>query len=142
VRNVRKGYYFEEAINHWTQSTKRRVDEKARVELGIHLPRSCHIVLDDVCSLNEKDDDRDAPDSFKHDQLRVGLVPLVASSPQALKKSNFSAAGPPRSSRKRKCNTAEQLVASVSGDGEVKENDGWRASGDGKGMVKRVGSSL
>jgi hypothetical protein len=46
---------------------KRRVDERARVELGIRLPRSRHVILDDVRALNEKDEGRDALDSPKHD---------------------------------------------------------------------------
>ena len=142
VKNARKGYSFDEAIDHWTWSMKRRVSERARVELRIRLPRSRHVILDDVRSLNEKDDDRDAPDSPKHDQLRVELVPPVAPSPQTLKKPDFSAAGLSRAPRKRKRNTAEQPVVSVSSDGDVGESDGWRMLENGKEMVKRVGKSL
>jgi hypothetical protein len=98
---------------------KWRVNERARVELGIRLPRSRHVILDDVRSLNEKDDDRDAPDSPEHDQLRVELVAPAALSPQAVKKPDFSAAGPPRAPRKRKRNTVEQSAVTVSGDGDA-----------------------
>jgi hypothetical protein len=142
VKNARKGYSFEEAIDHWTQSMKQRVDERARVELGIRLPRSRHVILDDVRALNEKDEGRDAPDSPEHDQLRVELVAPVAPSPQALQKHDFSAAGPPRAPRKRKRNTAEQLAVTTSGSGDADESDGWRLSENGKEMVKRVGNSL
>jgi hypothetical protein len=117
AKNARKGYTFDEAIDHWTRSMKRRINKRARVELGIRLPRSRYVILDDVRSLNERDDDRDVPDSPKHDQLRVELVPPVAPSPQALKKPDFSAAGPPRAPSKRKRNTAEQPVVSMSSDG-------------------------
>jgi hypothetical protein len=96
---------------------KRRINKRARVELGIRLLRSCYVILDDMRSLNERDDDRDVPDSPKHDQLRVKLVPPVAPSPQALKKPDFSAAGLPRAPSKCKRNTAEQPVVSMSSDG-------------------------
>jgi hypothetical protein len=146
VKNARKGYSFEEAIDHWTRSMKRRVNERARVELGIRLPRSRHVILDDVRSLNdelnEKDHERDAPDSPKHDQLRVELVSPAAPNTQALKKPDFSTAGPPRVPRKRKRNTGELSAASVSIDGDVEENDGWRVLENGRETVKRVGNSL
>jgi hypothetical protein len=142
VKNARKGYSFDEAIDHWTQSMKRRINERARVELGIRLPRSRRVILDDVRSLNDKDDDRDVPESPKHDQLRVELVAPVALSPQAVKKPDFSAAGPPRAPRKRKRNAAEQLAVTVSGDGDLEERNGWRLLENGKEMVKRVGNSL
>jgi hypothetical protein len=138
VKNARKGYSFEEAIDHWTRSMKRRINERARVELGIRLPRSRHTILDDVRSLsdklNEKDYNRDAPDSPKHDQLRVELVLPAAPNTQALKKPDFSTAGPPRVPRKRKRNIGELSTANVSIDGDVEEN--------GIEMVKRVGNSL
>jgi hypothetical protein len=142
VKNARKGYSFEEAIDHWTQSMKRRVDERARVELGIRLPRSRHVILDDVRALNEKDEGRDAPDSPEHDRLRVELVAPIAPSPQAFKKPDFSAAGPPRAPRKRERNTVEQSAFTASGSGDAEESDGWRLLEDGKEMVKRVGNSL
>jgi hypothetical protein len=121
---------------------KRRINERARVELGIRLPRSRHVILDDVRSLNEREDDRNVPDSPKHDQLRVELLPPVAPSPQALKKHDFSAAGPPRAPRTRKRNTAKQPVVSMLGDGDLEESDGWRVLENGKEIVKRVGKSL
>jgi hypothetical protein len=114
VKNAQKGYTFDRAIDHWTWSMKQCINERAQVELRICLPCSCYVILDDVCSLNERDDDRDVPDSPKHDQLRVELVPPVAPSPQALKKPDFSAAGPPRAPSKRKRNTAERPVVSMS----------------------------
>ena len=120
------------------------------MELRIRLLRSRHVILDDVRSLNEKegsncksrDSDRhDAPDSLKHDQLRVELVTLASLRPQALKKPDFSVAGPPRVLRKRKRNTAELSVETVSGE-DTEENDGWRVLENGKEIVKRVGKSL
>lgn len=146
VKNARKGYSFEEAIDHWTRSMKRRINERARVELGIRLPRSRHVILDDVRSLNAelngKDPDRDPPDSPKHDRLRVELVPPAAVSTQALKKPDFSTAGPSRAPRKRKRNTGDLSAETVSGDGDAEESGGWRVLGNGKEMVKRVGNAL
>lgn len=149
AKNARK-YSLDEAIDHWSRSMKRRINERARVELGIRLPRSRHVILDDVRSLNEKEggnresrdgDGHDAPDSPRHDQLRVELVAPASLHPQALKKPDFSAAGPPRVPRKRKRNTAELSVETVSGE-DTEENDGWRVLENGKEMVKRVGKSL
>lgn len=142
VKNARKGYSFQEAIDHWTQSMKRRINERARMELGIRLPRSRHVILDDVRSLNDKDDSRDVPDSPKHDQLKVELVAPGAPSLQPVKKPDFSAADPPRVSRKRKRNTAELSAETVSGDGDAEESGGWRVLENGKEMVKRVGKAL
>lgn len=150
AKNARKGYSLEEAINHWSRSIKRRINERARVELRIRLPRSRYVILDDVRSLNEKEggdcgsrdgDRHDAPDSPKHDQLRVELVALASLRPQALKKPDSSVAGPPRVPRKRKRNTAKLSAEIVSGE-DTEENDGWRVLGNGKEMVKRVGKSL
>jgi hypothetical protein len=101
---------------------KRRVDERARVELGIRLLRSCYVILDDVRALNEKDKGRNAPDSPKHNQLRVELV-AIAPSPQVPKKPDFSAAGPPRAPRKRKRDTVGQSPVTASGSRDTEESD-------------------
>lgn len=83
--NARRGYSLDKAIDHWTQSMRRRTDESARREHRISLLRSCHIILDDVRSLNEKVPNEDSSDtsqvrqvmlldSLKDDRLRVELV--------------------------------------------------------------------
>jgi hypothetical protein len=80
--NARRGYSLEKAINHWTQSMRRRTDESARREHRINFPRSRHIILDDVRSLNEGNPDDDSsdtahayqvvlPNSPEDDRLRV-----------------------------------------------------------------------
>jgi hypothetical protein len=151
--NARRGYSLEKAIDHWTQSMRRRTDESARREHRISLPRSRHIILDDVRSLNERNPDDDSsdttharqvvlPDSPKDDRLRVELVPAFASTLPPQKKPDFSAARPSRASRKRKQNTSEAAVVESSGDESGREGDGWRVVSGGKEMVKRVKNSL
>ena len=151
--NARRGYSLEKAIGHWTQSMRCRTDESARREHRISLPRSRHIILDDVRSLNEKvpnEDSSDAsqvrqvtlPDSPKDDRLRVELVTGFEGTLPSQKKPGLSAARPPRPPRKRKRNASEAAVVDSSGDEGEQEGDGWRVVADGKEMVKRVKNSL
>lgn len=150
--NARRGYSLDKAIDHWTQSMRRRTDESARREHRISLPRSRHIILDDVRSLNEKvpnEDSSDAsqvrqvtlPDSPKDDRLRVELVPAFEGTLPPQKKPNLSAARPSRP-RKRKRNASEVAVVDSSADESGQEGDGWRVVADGKEMVKRVKNAL
>jgi hypothetical protein len=151
--NARRGYSLEKAINHWTQSMRRRTDESARREHRINFPRSRHIILDDVRSLNEGNPDDDSsdtahayqvvlPNSPEDDRLRVELVPAFTSTLSPQKKPDLSAARPFRDPRKRKRNTSEVAVVESSGDESGRESDGWRVVSDGKEMVKRVKNSL
>lgn len=151
--NARRGYSLEKAIDHWTRSMQRRTDESARREHRISLPRSRHLILDDVRSLNERvpnDDSSDAsqarqvtlPDSPKDDRLRVELVPAFEGTLLPQKKSDFSVAGPSRPPRKRKKNTSEAAVVDSATEESGQEADGWRIVGDGNEMVKRVKNSL
>jgi hypothetical protein len=88
--NARCGYSLEKAIDYWTQSMQRRTNKSARCEHRISLLRSCHIILDDVRLLNERNPDDDSsdtahahqvvlPDSPEDDRLRVELVPAFTS---------------------------------------------------------------
>jgi hypothetical protein len=151
--NARHGYSFEKAIDHWTQSMRRRTDESARREHRINLPRSRHIILDDVRSLNERGPNEGSPesphpphvtlpDSPRDDRLRVELVPAFEGILPLQKKPDFSAARPSRPPRKRKRNASEAAVVDSSGDEGEQESDGWRVVADGKEMVKRVKNSL
>ncbi|KAI1000004.1 hypothetical protein K3495_g8193 [Podosphaera aphanis] len=151
--NARRGYSLEKAIDHWTRSMQRRTDESARREHRISLPRSRHLILDDVRSLNERvpnDDSSDAsqarqvtlPDSPKDDRLRVELVTAFEGTLPPQKRPDFSAARPPRPPRKRKRNTSEAAVVNSSAEESGQEADGWRIVGDGNEMVKRVKNSL
>jgi hypothetical protein len=151
--NARRGYSLEKAIDHWTQSMRRRTDEGARREHRISLPRSRHVILDDVRSLNERDPNEDSssasdarhitlPDSPKDDRLRVELVTAFEGTLPPQKKSDFSAARPSRPPKKRRRNTSEAAVVDSSGDDGGQEADGWRVVADGKEMVKRVKNSL
>jgi hypothetical protein len=125
--NARRGYSLEKAIDHWTQSMRRRTDESARREHRISLPRSRHVILDDVRSLNERYPNEDSsntsdarhitlPDSPKDDRLRVELVTAFEGTLPPQKKSGFSAARPSRPTKKRKRNTSEAAVVDSSGD--------------------------
>jgi hypothetical protein len=135
--NAQRGYSLEKAIDYWTQSMRRRIDKSARHEHRINLPRSCHIILDDVHSLNERNPDDDSsdttharqavlPDSPEDDWLRVELVPAFASTLPPQKKPDLSAARPSRAPRKRKQSTSEAAVIDSSGDESGREDDGWR----------------
>jgi len=135
IMNARRGYSLEKATDHWTQSMRRRTNESARREHRISLPRSRHIILDDVRSLNERNPDDDSsdtthahqivhPGSPKDDQLRVELVPAFTSTLPPQKKPDFSAARPSRTPRKRKQNTSEAAVVESSGDESAHEGDG------------------
>lgn len=150
--NARRGYSLEKAIDHWTRSMQRRTDESARREHRISLPRSRHLILDDVRSLNDRapnEDSSDAsqprqvtlPDSPKDDRLRVELVPAFEGTLPLQKKPDLSAARPSRP-RKRKRNTSEAAVVNSSADESGQEGDGWRVVADGKEMVKRVKNAL
>ena len=132
---------------------QRRTDESARREHRISLPRSRHLILDDVRPLNERvpnDDSSDASqarqvtllDSPKDDRLRVELVTAFDGSLPPQKRPDFSAARPPRPPRKRKRNTSEAAVVNSSAEESGQEADGWRTVGDGNEMVKRVKNSL
>jgi len=151
--SARRGYSLEKAIDHWTQSMRRRTDEGARREHRISLPRSRHIILDDVRSLNERGPNEGSsegphtprvtlPDSPKDDRLRVELVTAFDGALPPQKKPDFSAARPSRPPKKRKKNTSEAAVVESSGDEGGQEADGWRVVADGKEMVKRVKNSL
>lgn len=150
---ARRGYSLEKAIDHWTQSIRRRTDESARREHRISLPRSRHIILDDVRSLNERGPNEGSsgsphalhvtlPDSPKDDRLRVELVTAFDGALPPQKKPDFPAARPSRPPKKRKKNTSEEAVVDSSGDEGAQEADGWRVVADGKEMVKRVKNSL
>jgi hypothetical protein len=132
---------------------RRRTDESARREHRISLPRSRHIILDDVRSLNERapnEDSSDASqarqvtlsDSPKDDRLRVELVPAFEGTLPPQKKPNLSAARPSRPPRKRKRNASEAAVVDSSADESGQDANGWRVVADGKEMVKRVKNSL
>jgi hypothetical protein len=151
--NARRGYSLDKAIDHWTQSMRRRTDEGARREHRISLPRSRHIILDDVRSLNERVPDEDSsdtsrarhatlPDSPKDDRLRVELWPAFEGTLPPQKKPDFSTARPSRPPRKRKRKASEAAVINSSGDESGQDADGWRVVADGKEMVKRVKNSL
>lgn len=155
--NVRRGHTLEDAIDHWTQSMRRRTDESARRAHGITLPRSPYIILDDVRSLNESSVDQsgardaghnDIPDSPKGDRLRVELVPPISPSQYSTKKTDYSAARPSRAPRKRKrvpTATSAALVDTSGSEGAdegADEADGWRVVTGGKEVVKRVRNSL
>lgn len=142
--NVRRGYSLDNAIELWTASMHRRTNESARREHGITLPRSPYIILDDVRSLNQKqqadaDTQIEEPESPRQDRLRVELVPPQTPTSAPKSKPDWSAAKPTRPSRKRKRPRHDEPV--VDGDGP-EENDGWRVSDNGKEMSKRVGNTL
>jgi hypothetical protein len=151
---VRHGHNLEHAIEHWTQSMRRRTDESARRVHGIILPRSPYIILDDVRSLNENSVDRsgardaghnDIPESPKDDRLRVELVPPISPIQQFTKKTDYSAARPSRAPKKRKRavpGAPSAALVDSSRDEGADEADGWRVLTDGKEMVKRVRNSL
>jgi hypothetical protein len=135
--NARRGYSLEKAIDHWTQSIRRRTDETARREHRITLPRSPYVILDDVRSLNERnpDDDDDSsdaqnarqiafPDSPKDNRLRVELVPAFTSTLPPPNKPDFSTARPSRPPRKRKRNTSAAAVVDSSDNESLTEHDG------------------
>jgi hypothetical protein len=151
--NARHGYSLEKAIDHWTQSIQRRTDKSARREHRISLPRSRHIILDDVRSLNKRDPNEDSsstsdtwhitlPDSPKDNWLRVELVTAFKGTLPPQKKSDFSATRPSRPSKKRKRNTSEAAVVDSSRDDGRQEADGWQLIANRKEMVKRVKNSL
>lgn len=151
--NVRRGHTLEDAIDHWTQSMRRRTDEGARRAHGITLPRSPYIILDDVRSLHESSLDKpgahdaghnDIPESPRGDRLRVELVPPVSPSQYSLKKTDYSAARPSRAPRKRKRASAATSAAFVDSSGSegADDADGWRVVAGGKEMVKRIRNSL
>lgn len=151
--NVRRGHTLEHAIDHWTQSMRRRTDESARRAHGITLPRSPYIILDDVRSLNENTVNSsgihdaghdDIPEILKGDRLRVELVPPVSPGRYPTKQTDYSAARPSRAPRKRKRAPVATSAALVeaSGDESADDADGWRMVTGGREMVKRVRNSL
>ncbi|KAK1807589.1 hypothetical protein LTR12_018063 [Friedmanniomyces endolithicus] len=140
--SARRGYSLDQAIEHWTQSMRRRTDEKTRREHRIGLPRSPYIILDDVRSLNQTvRADADPPgvatESPIDDRLRVELVTPITPGITPRSKPDYSAAKPSRTSKKRKQDRPEITVEDRSD-----EDGGWRVLANGKGMVRRVGNVL
>ncbi|KAK3111395.1 hypothetical protein LTR53_013408 [Teratosphaeriaceae sp. CCFEE 6253] len=140
--SARRGYSLDQAIEHWTQSMRRRTDEKTRREHRIGLPRSPYIILDDVRSLNqtvraEADLPGVATETPLDDRLRVELVTPITPGITPRSKPDYSAAKPSRTSKKRKQDRPEITVEDRSD-----EDGGWRVLANGKGMVRRVGNVL
>lgn len=126
-------------MEHWTTSMETRLNETIREQRGITLPRSRHIILDDVRSFNfavqsSLEIEEAAPESPRHDRLRVELLPAHTTP----SKQDHLAAKPPKS-KKRKRGMLAEAVAQQS---ELDENDEWRVLANGKEMVKRVGNAL
>ncbi|KAK3669172.1 hypothetical protein LTR78_010948 [Recurvomyces mirabilis] len=143
-----QGRSLEMAVRDWMQAIQRRNDVGARRELDIKGRVTPFLVLADVSIPdgtvgNGRQNDRNADGvplyEPKEERLRVELIPRQPPSRSTVPEPDYAEATLTKMPKKRK--RTSDTVADEGGAAVAKE-DGWKKSGDGRWLTKRVRNQI